>query len=153
MILVSACLMGRNCRYDGGNKLNTGLNLLLKGKELILICPEAAGGLSIPRPPAEIQAGDGFDVLEGKANILNARGEDVTEEFIKGAERTLAELPDEIDFAILKAKSPSCGVNRIYSGTFDGTLKDGSGVLAAYLKKRGIPVFTEEELDKIEKTD
>lgn len=151
MILVSACLMGRNCRYDGDNKLNVTLNLLLKNKELILICPEEAGGLSIPRPPAEIQDGNGFDVLEGRAKVLNARGEDVTEEYIKGAERTLVDLSGKIDFAVLKAKSPSCGVNRIYSGKFDGKLKEGPGVLAAYLKKRRIPIFTEEELDKIEK--
>lgn len=150
MILVSACLLGSNCKYNGRNNEVTTLLDLLQGQDIRLVCPEVAGGLPIPRPPAEIIDGDGFDVLAQKARVMNIKGEDVTENFLKGCQEMLKGINlDEIDFAILKEKSPSCGVRKIYTGEFNGTLKPGTGVGAAFLKKKGITVFSEEDLEKI----
>lgn len=152
MILVSACLLGFNYRYNGGNNLIPELKELLKGKELKAVCPEVEGGLSIPRPPAEIVGGEGHDVLCGNARIKTVHGEDVTPYYVKGSKKMLESIDiNDIEFAILKAKSPSCGSKNIYSGLFDGRLKKGSGVGAAYLIEKGIPVFNEKELDKIKK--
>ncbi|MFW6035358.1 MAG: DUF523 domain-containing protein [Halothermotrichaceae bacterium] len=151
MILVSACLMGKNCRYDGDNCLHNKLARLLAGKDIKLICPETAGGLDVPRVPAEIVNGDGFDVLEGKAHIDNKEGQDVTRYFLRGCNQIYKEINNKhIEFAVLKSKSPSCGVNQIYSGRFDGKLQSGRGVWAAYLIKKGIPVYTEQDIEKIE---
>ncbi|QTL99002.1 DUF523 domain-containing protein [Iocasia frigidifontis] len=150
MILVSACLMGKNCRYDGGNQKDLKLIKLLKDKDISLLCPEVEAGLNTPRPPAEIIKGDGCDVLQKKAQVLNKKGEDVTDSFIRGCQKALAGIDfTEVEFAVLKSRSPSCGVNKIYSGKFDGKLKKGSGVTAAFLKGKGIAVYTEEEIDKI----
>lgn len=152
MILISACLLGEDCRYDAGNSLNKELLALLKGKELLPICPEVAGGLPIPRPPAEIKGGDGRDVLTGKAKVKTAEDDDFTDFFIKGARKILEDLDlKQIDFAILKSRSPSCGVNQIYNGQFNGQLKEGPGVTAAYLKSKGVSIFSEEELEKIKR--
>lgn len=150
MILVSACLLGENVRYDGGNSLNKELLELLAGKEMVPICPEVAGGLPVPRPPVEIVGGDGEDVLAGRASVKAAEGKDLTAAFIEGACKVLEELDlQEIEFAILKSKSPSCGVDRIYNGQFNGQLRQGPGVTAAYFMSKGIEVYTEEEVDKI----
>lgn len=150
MILVSACLMGRNCRYDGGNAKNLKLIELLKDKDISLICPEVEGGLSTPRSPAEIINGDGCDVLQKQAQVLNKDGEDVTDSFIRGCQKALTGIDfTEVGFAVLKSRSPSCGVNNIYSGKFNGELKKGSGVTAAFLKNKGIAVYTEKEINKI----
>jgi len=144
MILVSACLMGKNYRYDGGNNFLPSLFNFLEDKEFRIVCPEVDGGLSIPRPPVEIINGDGFDILNGKARVMTKDGLDFTEKFIKGTKFALKDLKiADIDFAILKAKSPSCGVNNIYNGKFNNKLIKGSGVLAAHLIKNNIKVFTE----------
>lgn len=145
MILVSACLLGVNCKYNGKNNLKDEIIEYFKNKDIIPVCPEQLGGLSTPRLSAEIKGGDGHDVLEGTARIVNSRGEDVTGQFIKGAYETL-KLAETLGAtkAILKAGSPSCGVGKIYNGKFDGTLVEGSGVTAALLKSKGIEVYSDE---------
>ncbi|AOY76435.1 DUF523 domain-containing protein [Clostridium formicaceticum] len=142
MILVSACLLGVNCRYDGTNNKNLELIKLLSEKNIFPVCPEELGELTTPRPPAEIQ---GREVLEKKGRVMNTDGQDVTEAFIKGAEETL-KLAEEngVTTAILKARSPSCGSGKIYDGSFTGTLTEGDGVTAALLKRKNIKVYTEE---------
>lgn len=152
MILVSACLLGENCRYDGGNALNKELLSLLEGREIRRICPEVDGGLSTPRSPSEISDGDGNDVLRYKAEVISKEGDNLTDFFILGAEEALKGLDyQDIGFAILKSRSPSCGIHQIYNGKFDGKLKEGPGVTAAYLQSKGIRVFSEEEIEKIKK--
>ncbi|MBM7616377.1 DUF523 domain-containing protein [Alkaliphilus hydrothermalis] len=146
MILVSACLLGVNCKYTGGNNLKKELIEKLQKKGIVPICPEQLGGLATPRPPAEIQGGDGASVLAGKGKVLRNDGKDVTEEFIKGAEETLkiAEVLG-IKEAVLKAKSPSCGNKLIYDGSFAGNKIKGHGVTAALLASKGIKVYSEED--------
>ncbi|MCX7950596.1 MAG: DUF523 domain-containing protein [Clostridiales bacterium] len=149
MILVSACLFGLNCKYNGGDNKNKEVLKLIEKYQLIPICPEQLGGLSTPRHPAEIVSGDAKDVLNGKGKIENNCGEDVTEQFLKGAQESLkiAKLYG-IKVAILKAKSPSCGCGVIYDGTFTGTLKKGNGVTAELFLQNGIKVYTENEIEK-----
>lgn len=145
MILVSSCLLGFNCRYNGGNNIDKDLVEFLKDKEYIIACPEQLGGLPTPRSSCEIVAGEGKDVLDGKCKIIDKQGEDVTIPFIKGAEETLkiAKLYN-INMAILKKRSPSCGSINIYDGSFDGKIKKGSGVTAELLRKNNILVLNEE---------
>ena len=141
-ILVSACLLGLGCRYDGQKKENQEVLGLLKRKDVVLIpvCPEQAGGLPTPRKPSE-RTGD---------RVLTCEGRDVTEEYRKGAETALrlAELYG-CRKAILKEKSPSCGAGRIYDGTFTRTLKEGDGVTAELLKANGISVYGEREWERL----
>lgn len=139
-IMVSGCLLGHNCKYNGGNNKNQEVLDLLKGHEIVPVCPESMGGLPIPRPPAEIVNGV----------VVNKEGLNLDSQFRKGSEEGLKlALKEKIDFAILKANSPSCGSNQIYDGTFTGTKIPGDGTFAAVLKKSGIKVFTEEELSTI----
>ncbi len=134
-ILVSACLLGKACRYDGDHNLEADLRAALRGHEVIAVCPEVAGGLPTPRKPSE-RLGD---------RVVMNDGTDVTDNFTRGAQLSLAKAGDKpVDLAILKARSPSCGPDRIYDGTFTKTLTDGDGVFAELLKERGIPVCTEE---------
>lgn len=114
---------------------------------LIPVCPEVFGGLTTPRTPNEIVGGDGDDVIDGEAKVITKDGEDVTEEFIKGARRAL-EIARifNIKKAILKQRSPSCGNGKIYDGTFSGNLIEGDGVTAALFKRNGIEVISEEDL-------
>ncbi len=146
-ILVSACLLGIDCKYSGGNNCNSRVVKYLEGKQWIPICPEQLGGLTTPRTPAEIDLGDGNLVLEGKARVMTKDGRDVTQAFIKGAEESLklAQL-SEADTAILKARSPSCGHGQIYDGSFQRQPKPGSGVTAALLQKHGLKLLTEVDL-------
>ena len=139
MILVSACLAGIPCRYDGGSSPVPEIQRLVAEGHAVAICPEVAGGLPIPRLPAEIQGGDGQDVLEGRAKVVRQDGVDITEAFIKGAHQALS-LARKIGAkrAILKARSPSCGVTFIHDGSFTGALREGMGVTAALLKREGI---------------
>ena len=136
-ILVSACLLGINCKYDGGNNLNKNVIDYLKDKEVIPICPEVYGGLCTPRLPAEIK--------ENK--VYNKSGEDVTDYFNKGAQEVLkiAKLLN-VKKALLKAKSPSCGLNKIYDGTFSGKIIDGDGITVQLLKKNNITIITEKDI-------
>ncbi|WP_026073972.1 DUF523 domain-containing protein [Acetivibrio cellulolyticus] len=147
MLLVSACLLGINCKYNGGNNYNSDIIELMTKYKLIPVCPEQLGGCATPRLPAEILDGEGQDVLEGMAKVIRKDGVDISGEFKKGAEEVLkiAQLLN-VDLAILKARSPSCGAGNIYDGTFSGKLKKGNGVTAEILKSNGIKVITEEEI-------
>jgi uncharacterized protein YbbK (DUF523 family) len=140
MTLVSACLMGIHCRFDGKNSLDTDIQQLVIEGKAVPVCPEQIGGLSTPRLPAEIIGGTGEDVLDGKAKVVNIEGEDVTEAFIRGAKEVLriAKTVGATE-AILKERSPSCG-----NGTFQGIKQAGNGVTAALLKRNGIQVKSEE---------
>lgn len=147
MILVSACLVGENTKYNGGNNRNEDVLKYLKDKEYILCCPEQLGGLSTPRLPSEIQGGDGATVLANNAKVNNVEGNTVTDEFIHGAEETLKLAKTQnVELAILKSKSPSCGCGKIYNGSFIGKTIIGNGVTAELLLKNGIKVITEEDV-------
>ncbi len=138
-ILISACLLGTPCRYDGASKPCEGLISLAERRELIPVCPEVMGGLPTPREPSELQA-DG--------SVRNQRGEDVTEQYRRGAEQVLAIAEEHgCRVAILKEKSPACGSGRIYDGSFSGTLTDGYGVCAELLRQNGITVLGESTVD------
>lgn len=121
---------------------------MFEGEELIPVCPEQLGGLSTPRPPAEIVGGDGTDVLDGCASVITVEGEDKTREFLDGAHQTLEIAKSQnAAHAVLKSRSPSCGCGRIYNGTFTGELGDGEGVTAALLRRHGIQVMTEADIE------
>jgi uncharacterized protein YbbK (DUF523 family) len=142
--LVSACLLGKHCRYDGSHKLNDAVVALAERQKLIPVCPEELGGLPIPRPPSEITGGDGAGVLAGKARVVTKQGEDVTPCFLKGANEVLKiAQAHNINKAILKTRSPSCGCGEIYDGTFSGKMRAGDGVTTALLKKHGVEVVGE----------
>ncbi len=142
MIIVSACLIGCNCRYDGGTCLDEPLRARWDRGELFAVCPEQLGGLPTPRPRAEIESGSGEDVLDGRARVLRLDGEDVTEAFITGARRTL-EIVRALGAheAILKQRSPACGCGRITRA--DRTVK-ANGVTAALLVREGLCVVPHE---------
>lgn len=141
MMIVSACLAGVNCRYDGENSFDCEVADIVERGMAIPVCPEQMGGCETPRPSAEIYGGSGRDVLEGKCRIITKDGEDLTEKFVRGAEETLKiALMAGCKKAILKSRSPSCGCGKIYDGTFSGKLVDGNGVTAQMLLDRGIKV-------------
>jgi uncharacterized protein YbbK (DUF523 family) len=147
-ILVSACLLGINCKYNGGNNFTPKLMDLKKENNIIPVCPEELGGLLTPREPCEIQEGSGKEVLEGKSRVMNKIGEDVTAGFIKGAEEILAlAKQNSCSLAVLKSRSPSCGCGIIYDGTFSGKLKEGNGVTAQLLLDNEIVVITEKDFE------
>ena len=151
MILISACLLGRNVKYSGGNNLCPWLAKYYNTNDFIAICPECFGVLPIPRPPAEIQGGSGEDVLNGSAKVTDKEGKDVTQNFISGAQKALAlAKKHNANYAILKARSPSCGCGTIYDGTFSGGKHPGNGVAAALLRQHGIKVYTEETITEAE---
>ncbi len=136
-ILVSACLLGVNCKYSGGNNLAEGMEkaLIAKGIGIVPVCPECMGGLPTPRVPAE-RVGD---------RVMNKVGEDVTAAFMMGAQLALEAAEEHgCRYAILKKNSPSCGCGTIYDGTFTGTLTERDGVTAELLKQQGIAVYNEE---------
>jgi uncharacterized protein YbbK (DUF523 family) len=144
--LVSACLLGICTRYDGGCCPIPRLIQLAAQGLAVPVCPEVAGGLPVPRPPAEIVGGDGQAVLDGQARVLTIEGEDVTEAFLAGARQALeAAQRLGIRQAVLKDDSPSCGCGRIYNGTFSGRMVSGKGVTAVLLQRNGITVLSEEE--------
>jgi uncharacterized protein YbbK (DUF523 family) len=137
MIIVSACLAGLHCRYDGGEKTNEIVTRLVVEGKAIPLCPEQLGGLSTPRLPAEIRG----------EQVVRRDGADVTAEFQYGAQESLKiVLLCGAKKAILKAKSPSCGCGKIYDGSFSGTVIAGDGIFAALCKENGIDVKTEEDL-------
>ncbi len=135
-ILISACLIGLNCKYNGGNNENSKLVELMKEKDLIPICPEQLGGLKTPRASAE----------RTQEKVLTKEGIDVTKEYQKGAEEVL-KLAKKLNIkkAILKSRSPSCGIDEIYDGTFSHTLIKRDGVTAELLKKNGIEVISSDK--------
>lgn len=141
MIIVSACLAGLNTRYDGKASIDEEVYRLVKEGKAIPVCPEQLGGLATPRLPSEIRGGTGSDVLEGRAVVVNAKGEDVTENYLRGAYEVL-KLARQVgaEKVILKARSPSCGFGCIYDGTFSRKLVEGNGVTAELLKREGLLV-------------
>ena len=149
MNLISACLCGVNCKYNGLNNYNEICEKLLASGKAILVCPEQLGGLPTPRIPSEI-IGNSLDILDGKGEVVNKEGSDVTAQFIKGAKETL-DIAKKLNIktAILKDGSPSCGVNYIYDGNFSGTKIKGMGVTAQLLKESLIDVISEDELGGI----
>lgn len=137
-IIVSACLIGEACRYDGKSKPCEKVLRLAEKYELIPVCPEVFGGLSTPRPPSEMQKDGRF---------INSEGEDVTANYRRGAEKTLAIAKENgCRLAVLKEKSPSCGVHSRYDGSFTRTLINDSGITASLLRENGITVLSEEDL-------
>lgn len=151
-VLVSACLIGESVRYNGGDKLcdHQVMQRWLREGRVVPVCPEVAGGLPVPRPPAEIAGGEGGRrVLDGEARVLDDAGRDVTEHFVKGAETALSTaLARNIRVAVLKEGSPSCGTGYTYDGSFTGTRVPDAGVTAASLRRAGIRVFSESELEE-----
>jgi uncharacterized protein YbbK (DUF523 family) len=145
-VLVSACLAGRACRFDGSGNGDDDVARLVAEGRAVLVCPEVDGGLGTPRPPAEIVGGDGTDVLAGRARVVTSGGVDVTDAYIEGARRALKAAQDAgAGAAILKARSPSCGKGGIYDGSFSRSLRAGDGVTAALLQQHGITVVTEDQ--------
>ncbi len=139
-ILISACLLGMRCRYDGAAKYDARIEKLMEKHHLIPVCPEVYGGLSTPRAPSE-RAGN---------KVVGKNGQDVTGAFQKGAEDTLALAKlFHCEYAILKERSPSCGHGQIYDGTFTGTVVPGSGVAAELLNKNGITVLGESQMEEL----
>lgn len=152
MIIVSGCLVGIPCRYDGTSETVEKLKQMVEKGEAIAVCPEQLAGLPTPRPGAEIYGGDGKDVIAGRCMVFNSEGDNVTEIFLKGAGDTLVIAEDKnVELAVLKSRSPSCGSGVIFDGRFAGRLKKGDGVTAALLKRHGIRVVTEEEFAKMDK--
>lgn len=136
-IAVSACLLGENCKYDGGNNLNDNVMKFLEGHEVIPVCPEVLGGLSVPRNPVEIVNG----VVQDKD------GNSVDDEFRLGARKAVdIILENQVELVVLQPRSPSCGAGKIYDGTFSRTLIPGNGIFAQLLIDSGIKVMTVEEL-------
>jgi uncharacterized protein YbbK (DUF523 family) len=147
MKLISACLLGVKCRWNRKDNRNDNALELFQRETLVPVCPEQLGGLSTPRPRQEIQGGTGRDVLEKGAKVINEEGNNVTEQFVKGAEETLkiANLYQVKEF-IGKSNSPSCSCSKISDGTFSGELMNGRGVTAEYLMRNGIKLIPEEDL-------
>jgi uncharacterized protein YbbK (DUF523 family) len=148
-VLVSACLIGERVRYDGVKVPCDSETLKCWKHDGIIVpfCPEIAGNLPVPRPPAEIIKGTGTDVLEKNTGVFNINGQDVTESFIRGAEKTLSVARKmQIKIALLKDGSPSCGKTIIRDGSFSGSKRPGKGVTTALLEKNGIRVFSENEI-------
>lgn len=138
-VLVSACLLGRNCKYNGGNNYSAELAELLKGKEVIEVCPEVAAGMPVPRPSVELVDGVITDIF----------GKDVDEVYRQGVDRVMAQLEGEdIEFAVLQSRSPTCGVKQIYDGTFSKRLIEGRGIFAEALAKVGYRVIDVEDIKK-----
>ncbi len=136
-IAVSECLLGENCKYNGGNNYSKKLLEFLRNHQVIRICPEVLGGLPTPRKPAEIVGGE----------VKLEDGRSVDYEFEKGAQIALDKVIDnQVDLVILQSRSPSCGVNKIYDGSFSGKLIDGKGVFAKLLEENDIDVIDVEDL-------
>ncbi len=143
MYLISGCLLGHNCKYNGGNNYHRDVVDFCRERSICVVCPEGVSGLPVPRLPAEYVQG----------RILDREGKDVTEAFERGAALSLekairkaGEVGEEIEGAVLKAHSPSCGSGQIYDGTFSGTLTCGDGCFTRMLKDRGIKVISEKEI-------
>ncbi len=136
-IMVSACLLGENCKYNGGNNYSEKVAGYIEGHQVIPVCPEVLGGLPTPRVPSEIV--DGV--------VMSQDGRSVDKEFRRGAELALRKAMEEkTELVILQSRSPSCGARQIYDGTFSGTKTDGQGIFAELLRKNGFAVADVEEL-------
>ena len=143
-VLVSACLMGFRCRYDGGAQRLDCLDALRERHVLVPVCPEVMGGLPTPREPSEIRSG----------RLVTRDGRDVTEAFARGArEAEKIALACGCRCALLKERSPSCGLGRVYDGTFTGTLTRGDGLCARLLSQRGLRVLGESQAEELLKSE
>ena len=139
-VLISACLIGDNTKYDGTNNYIKDIEKLYPLCDLVIICPEVFGGLSTPRSPSEIKNG----------RVINKKGKDVTNNFNTGANMSLfIAKQNNVKYAILKENSPSCGSNKIYDGSFTGKKVIGKGITTALLEKEGIKVFNEKQIDEL----
>ena len=138
-IIVSACLLGENCKYNGGNNYDPRVEAFVEGREVIPVCPEVLAGLGIPRVPIEIREG-----------IVTRRDGVVVDKAIRVAVAQILEQikNEDIECAVLKARSPTCGVKQVYDGSFSGKLVDGAGILAQALKNAGYIVIDNEELEE-----
>ncbi|MFL5319431.1 MAG: DUF523 domain-containing protein [Myxococcaceae bacterium] len=145
VVLVSACLIGERCRYDGKDQLKDRVTMAIAGKEVVPVCPEAGAGLGIPRPPVQLSRGGGRDVLLGNAMALvKDSGKNVSSAFLAGAALAVSAAKRfGATVAILKERSPSCGSNKVW---IDGALQDGEGVTASALRSAGLIVLSDEEL-------
>ncbi|MFF5504730.1 DUF523 domain-containing protein [Streptomyces roseolus] len=140
-MLVSACLRGVPCRFDGRDKASPEIEAALAGREPVPFCPETAGGLATPRRPVELVGGDGGAVLDGAARVVDDTGRDVTAEFVAGARLALrAARRAGCREALLMPRSPSCGRGTVHDGSFTGLLTAGDGVTAALLARNGVTV-------------
>lgn len=152
-ILISACLLGRPVRYDGKGKplADPRIERCKAEGRLVGFCPEQAGGLPTPRPPAEIEGGmSGEDVLAGRARVMEVTGGDVTDAFVEGGKKAVAFAREQdCRFALLIDGSPSCGSGFIYDGSFSGTRHPGFGVTAALMRAAGISVFSDRQIDEL----
>jgi uncharacterized protein YbbK (DUF523 family) len=138
MIIVSACLLGENCRYDGNNCFNRELFEFLRDKQIIKVCPEVFCGLGIPRIP--------FEIVKENDNLraITKIGEDITLKVKKGCKKCFESINSEnIEYAILKSKSPTCGFEKVYDGKFSGTLTNGNGIFAEILQSYNINIYNE----------
>ena len=139
-VAVSACLVGKNTKYDGGNNYNVCVMEYLKDKEYITICPEVEGGLTTPRDPSEI--------INDK--VLSNKGKDVTKNFVDGANSSLNKILKEgIQIVMVKAKSPSCGHKEIYDGTFTSKIVNGNGVFTDLALKHNLTIYTEKDIEQM----
>ena len=139
-VLISACLIGDNTKYDGKNNYVKDVEKLFPLCDLIIVCPEVMGGLKTPRAPNEIKDN----------KVINIKGTDVSKFFHNGASLvSYIAKENKVKYAVLKENSPSCGVNKVYDGTFQNNLKKGQGVTTQILLKQGIKVFNEKEIDKL----
>ena len=151
MYIISKCLLGENCKYNGANNLSEDVVQFCKSHTFTSVCPETCGGLKAPRDPAEIvRSEDGF------FRVIDASGKDITENFLSGAEkelensiRTAERMGESIEGAILKANSPSCGAGKVYDGSFSRTLVEGDGIFAGRLRELGIEIANENNLREI----
>jgi|SRR5699024_2067105 len=145
LYIVSACLAGIKCRYDGRDNTDERVKRLVEEGKAVPVCPEVLGGLSIPRTPCEIIMNN------GNIKVINKNGEDCTEKFLEGSKKTLA-IAKVVGAkkAILKSKSPSCGNGKIYDGSFSGILTEGKGITTGLLLNNGIKVYTEKDLTEKE---
>lgn len=139
-IMVSACLLGENCKYNGGNNDNEKVKAFCQGHEIIPICPEVLGGLPTPRIPAEIVNGV----------VTNKKGISVDTQFRLGADKALQIAKENnVDLVILQSRSPSCGVNQIYDGSFSGKLVSGNGIFAQLLIKNNFSVIDSASIEAV----
>ena len=151
-VLISACLLGNKVRYNASCLAisQADFDWLTSHTQLVTLCPEVSAGLPTPRAPAEIQNGQGTDVLQGKALVVGDDGVDVTSEFVKGADNALSVCKQQgIRYAILAEGSPSCGGTNIYDGSFSGVKVEGLGVTAALLTQEGIKVFSQHTISEL----
>ncbi|MBU1088200.1 MAG: DUF523 domain-containing protein [Candidatus Omnitrophica bacterium] len=151
MIMVSACLAGTKCRYNGQDRANNIIVELKSKDKVVEVCPEIIAGFSTPRLPCEIVGGTGVDVINGQAIVVNNLGEDITQLIVKGCYQALESAKNnKIKLAVMKSKSVCCGAGQIYDGTFSRRLIPGDGILTVLLKQQGIKVLNSEQFSFVE---